>query len=113
MGAFKKHKDTLFIQQEEDDARKDFNKYKIEYDHHREIFTDKCLMTMKDIDAALVRKSEKAKLKIISHQLNIWVKGARWKDVRTPFSRNNIKFGSAYLLENLKEIIVNHLKGEQ
>ena len=37
MGAFKKHKDTLFSQQEEDDAQKDFNKYKIEYDRHGEI----------------------------------------------------------------------------
>ena len=70
-------------------------------------------MTVKDIDAALVRKYEKAKLKIISHQLNIWVKGAGWRDARTPFSRNNVKFGSAYLLENLKVIIVNHLQGEQ
>ena len=37
VGAFKKHKDTLFSQQEEDDAQKDFNKYKIEYDRHGEI----------------------------------------------------------------------------
>ena len=68
---------------------------------------------MKDIDAALVRKSETSKLKIICHQMNIWVKGAGWRDVRTPFSRNNVKFGWVYLLENLKEIIVNHMQGEQ
>ena len=41
VGAFKKHKDRLFRQQEDDDAWKDFNKYKIEYYHHGEIFTDK------------------------------------------------------------------------
>ena len=113
LGTFKKQKDTLFSQQEEDCARKDFNNYKIEYDHHGDIFTDKCLMTVKDIDAALVGKSETAKLKIIFHQLNIWLKVAGWRDVRTPFLRNNVKFGSAYLLENLKEIIVNHLQGGQ
>ena len=33
--------------------------------------------------------------------------------MRTPFSRNNVKFGWVYLLENLKEIIVNHMQGEQ
>ena len=69
-------------------------------------------MTVKEIDAALVGKSETAKLKMVFHHLNIWVKGAVWRDVRTPFSQNNVKFGSAYLLENLKEIIVNHLQGE-
>ena len=72
-----------------------------------------CLMTVKDIDAALVRNSETEKLKITFHHLNIWVKGAGWRDVRTPFSRNNVKFESAYLLENMKEIIFNHLQGEQ
>ena len=32
-----------------------------------------CLMTVKDIDAALVGKSETEKLKIFCHQMNIWV----------------------------------------
>ena len=68
-------------------------------------------MTVKEIDAALVGKSETAKLKIICHQQNIWVKRSGWRDARTPFSLNNFKFGLAYLLENLKEIIVNHLQG--
>ena len=68
------------------------------------IFSLKCLMTISDIHAALVGKSERTKLHIIKEQLNIWVKGAGWKDARTPFQRGSTTFDFGYLLDKLEFI---------
>ena len=69
-------------------------------------------MTEQNIKIKLEGKSERGKLKIICRQLNIWVKGAGWKDVRTPFQHNNTKFDLSYLLAKLKNIIQKHVHTE-
>ena len=70
-------------------------------------------MTISDVHAALAGKSERTKLLIIKEQRNIWVKGAGWKDVRTPFQRGNMKFDSGYLLEKLKFILQKYVQVDE
>ena len=54
--------------------------------------------------------SENMKLNIIKQQLNMWVLGVGWKDVRVPFQRKQHKFSSAELLEELKKIIQKYVQ---
>ena len=46
----------------------------------------------------------------MKEQLNIWVLGAGWVDVRVPFQRKSVKFSWAVLLEELKKIIRKYVQ---
>ena len=67
-------------------------------------------MTKDQINEALVKMTRKdEKLKAVKQQLKMWHVGAGWKDCHVAFSRGNVKFTLEHLVEQLKEILRNHV----
>ena len=110
--SFREHKKTVFDEEEEKHRRLEFDKYLRQFKNHAKLFTSECLTAPAEIDAAIQGMSRSTQMKVIKEQLDIWVHGAGWKDVRVTYSRGKVQFSVEYLTDKLKDLLRKHLNPE-